>query len=297
MDKNGYNETLQLLKFHKNSSDDDLDAFFNFYYHNQWINHEYYEDEMVMDIRRNEDGKIDYVIGNEYDKSGRLIYHGSYRKGKFDGEGTLFNPDQSYDKGKFDDGKRSGVFKTFTDRNIIREAEYNNNQMNGRCIEYYNSIGSDGKPLIKAIYQYKGGKKNGVGEERDGKGGLIFKGMFKDDSKDGEGCEYLSPHLCKKGTFNRGRLQPNWKWCIKKTPKMDKSFFDYYPPKGNGITDQLSIPHYNYSDDYYHSDPIPLQKSDNGTFELFNYPDSDSVSHICMLISNEFLNLINSCER
>ena len=283
MEKNGYRETLQLLEFHQESSDDNLDAFFNFYYHNQWINHDHYEDEMVMEVHRNGTG-IDYVIGNEYDKSGRLIYHGSYRNGKFDGEGTLFNPDQSYDKGKFDNGKRSGIFKTFTDRNIIRKAEYNNDQMNGECTEFYNSMDENGKPLIKAIYQYRNGKKNGLGEERDGKGGLIFRGMFKDGYKEGEGCEYLSPHLCKKGTFHGGRLGSNWQWCIKKTPNMDKSFFDYYPPKGNGISDQLSIPRYSYSPDYYTSKPIPLVKLENGTFELFNYSDPNSISHICMLI-------------
>ena len=246
-----------------------------------------------MEIHRNDTG-IDYVIGNEYNKPGRLIYHGSYRGGKYSGKGILYNPDQSYDEGTFDDGKRSGTFKTYTDRNIIREAEYKGDKMNGKCTEFYNSIGLDGKPLIKAIYQYKEGKKNGPGEERDGKGGLLFKGAFNKDKKEGEGCEYLSPHLCKKGTFHGDRLGSHWEWCIKKTPTMDKSFFDYYPPKGNGVIDQSSIPHYSYSEDYYSSDPIPLKRSDNGNFELFDYPNPEAISHICIFMN--FIVIIISCE-
>ena len=175
LEKNGFEETLQLLDFHQNSSDEDLDAFFNFYYHNQWIDHNHFEDEKVMEIHKNNDNEIAYVIGNEYDRQGHLIYHGGYCNGKFSGEGIMFNPDQSYDKGVFRNGKREGVFQTIIDGNrLIREAEYHDDQLNGKYTEFYNSFGADGKPLIKSIYEYRSGRRV-KGVEYDGNGNVIFE--------------------------------------------------------------------------------------------------------------------------
>ena len=184
MNRNGFEETLQLLDFHQNSSDEELEAFFYFYYNNQWIDHNHYEDEKVVEIHKYKDNGIAYVIGNEFDKEGRLIYHGRYSNGKFNGEGIMFNLDQSYDKGEFRNGKREGVFQTFVDGNrLVREAEYNNDLLNGKCTEFYNGMATNGGPLIKSIYEYHHGLKNGMGEERDEKGNVIFKGKFKNDKK------------------------------------------------------------------------------------------------------------------
>ena len=267
LERNGYNETIQLLEYHKESTERELKAFFGNYYHNQWIDHPHFSDETVIEIVDGSDG-IDYVIGNEYNRKGRMIYTGSYRKGQYDGEGIYFNPDQSYDKGMFDSGKRSGVFETFTDRSIVRRAHYSNNVLNGICTEFYNSLDADGNHRVRAIYNYINGKLCGIGKEYDGYGGLLFKGMFEDGVRNGEGCEYLSAHLCKRGQFRGNNLQ-NWEWCVKKTPDLD-------------ITE---IEKYKFSDSYYRDDPIPLLGQDGGNLVIFStgssVTNSNSTAHFC----------------
>ena len=103
--RNGYRETVELLNYHKNSEIGQLKAFFEHYYHNQWIDHVHFDDETVLSVvLRPKSSDIEYVTGNEYNRKGRLLYTGCYLGCQYNGHGKLYLDDQSYYEGTFENG-------------------------------------------------------------------------------------------------------------------------------------------------------------------------------------------------
>ena len=197
---NGFNETVALLKYHETLEERKSRAFFDHYYHNQWINHAHYDDETVMDIVM-KSGKVARVYGNDYDRKGRLLYTGYYEDKKYNGHGKQFTEDQNYYEGEFSDGKRNGVFELKTERCVLRRDTFVGDKRNGECLEFFN----DGK-TIRQRCGYKNDKKNGIAYEMTGSGSLLFIRTYRDDVPVGEGYEYLGPSVCRKGTYRGGQL-------------------------------------------------------------------------------------------
>lgn len=243
--KNGFRETVELLKFHSDLPAEKTDAFFKHYYHNQWLNHVHFEDEMMTEMVY-KDGKVVAVKGNEYDRKGHLLYTGQYENGMFNGPGRKYDAERNYYEGVFDDGKKTGMFRYYTERYMLTEANYNNDKRCGQCTEYY----SDGR--VRSVCQYDHDEKNGKAREMDGTGGLLFKGSYVNGVRSGKGCLFLGPHLCKMGTFNQGVLT-NWKWGYMLTLRM--------PMEMEGA-DPL------YPSSYYTDEPQELFASDH--IRLFN---------------------------
>ena len=103
--KNGFRETVELLTFHSALPAEQTDAFFKHYYHNQWLDHTHFEDELVTEMVR-KDGKVVAVKGNEYNRKGHLVYTGQYENGVFNGPGRKYDAERNYYEGIFEDGKK-----------------------------------------------------------------------------------------------------------------------------------------------------------------------------------------------
>ena len=258
---NGFNETVALLKYHETLEERKSRAFFDHYYHNQWINHAHYDDETVMDIVM-KSGKVARVYGNDYDRKGRLLYTGYYEDKKYNGHGKQFTEDQNYYEGEFSDGKRNGVFELKTERCVLRRDTFVGDKRNGECLEFF----SDGK-TIRQRCQYKNDKKNGIAYRMTGSGGLLFKGTYTDDVPVGEVYEYLGPSVCKKGTYQNGQLcdsqilyQPN-----------PSCTFDYEHPV--------------YDEAYYEAVPVDLGVVSQDVYRLrFTQGSKTNCQEICMCI-------------
>ena len=236
--RNGYRETVELLNYHKNSEIGQLKAFFEHYYHNQWIDHVHFDDETVLSVvLRPKSSDIEYVTGNEYNRKGRLLYTGCYLGCQYNGHGKLYLDDQSYYEGTFDGGKRSGVFYLRTERYTLRKDNFVRDKRNGECVEYF-----DNSEMERSVATYVDDKRCGPAREMDGTGGLQFKGCYNNNLREGEGFEFLGPHLCKKGKYMNGILT-SWSWHYLATP--------YMP---------LDMQNYDYHSDpsYYTCNPIPL---------------------------------------
>lgn len=231
---NGFNETVALLEYHEHLEEKKSRAFFDHYYHNQWINHAHYDDETVMDIVE-KNGKVVSVYGNDYDRKGRLSYSGYYEDIVYHGHGKQYTEDQNYYEGEFSDGKRNGVFELITERGVQRRDIFVSDKRNGECLEFYN----DGE-TIRERCQYKNGKKNGTAYEMTGSGSLLFKGTYEDDVRVKEGYEFLGPSICRKGTYRNGVLSD--------------SRIMYYP----NPSCTFDYEHPVYDKAYYESSPIAL---------------------------------------
>lgn len=232
--KNGYRETLALLIYHEKQPDEFTNAFFEHYYHNQWINHDHFDDETVMEINK-QDGKVVSVFGNEYDRKGRLLYTGTYKDREYDGHGKLYTENQNFYEGTFSRGKREGEFLLKSERYICEKAFFSNDLKDGLCYEYFN----DGK-TIRCESKYSHGKKNGSALEKSGTGSLLFKGQYKDNVRIGECYVYEGPTVCKKGTYVNGVFQ--------------QSELCYHPVSKAGFCYDETF----YNDTYYDTKPIKL---------------------------------------
>ena len=237
--KNGFRETVELLTFHSALPAEQTDAFFKHYYHNQWLDHTHFEDELVTEMVR-KDGKVVAVKGNEYNRKGHLVYTGQYENGVFNGPGRKYDAERNYYEGNFEDGKKSGNFVYHTERYVLTEAMYSNDKRCGECTEYY----SDGH--VRSVCRYDHDEKNGPAREMDGTGGMLFKGTYANGVRTGKGCEFLGPLLCKCGIYENGVLM-NWKWCYMLTVRM--------PMEMEGA-DPL------YPDSYYMQEPLDLFAKD-----------------------------------
>ena len=213
----------------------DVEAFFKHYYHNQWLDHKHFDDERVVKVDIVND-KVTGVFGNEYNRKGHLVYTGRYENKLFNGHGKLYNEERCYYEGNFEDGKRSGKFEYHTERYMLSSGSYHADKRQGTCTEFY----SNGCRRSECVYVDD--KKNGSASEFDGNGGLLFKGTYVDDVRSGEGYEFLGPHICRRGTYESGKLQ-NWTWCYMLTPTLPMD---------------MNAPGHEYPDAYYRSTPIEL---------------------------------------
>lgn len=179
-------------------------------------------------ILRPNSNDIEYVTGNEYNRKGRLLYTGCYYKCEYNGHGKLYLEDQSYYEGSFVNGKRSGTFYLRTERYTLRKDQFRDDKRNGECIEYF-----DSSEMERSVAEYKDDRRCGPAREMDGTGGLRFFGSYNNDIRDGDGCEFVGPHLCKKVKYNNGVLSSDWKWGYKETPNMplDMQNYDYHSYK------------------------------------------------------------------
>ena len=241
--KNGYRETLALLTYHEKQSDEFTNAFFEHYYHNQWINHDHFDDETVMEINRQDDGKVVSVFGNAYDRKGRLLYTGFYKDREYHGHGKLYTENQNFYEGTFSNGKREGEFLLKSERYICERASFSNDLRNGICYEYFN----DGK-TVRSECNYLHGKKNGNALEKSGTGSLLFKGQYKDNVRVGECYVYEGPTICKKGRYVNGVFE--------------QTALCYHPVTKTGFCWDETF----YDDVYYNTEPRLLVMGDKLSF-------------------------------
>ena len=112
-------------------------------------------------------------------KTNKLVYEGGIKRGKYEGEGTLYtHTGQVTEKGIFKDGKLLKGHKRvfFNDGiNIEIEGGVENGEFEGKVTEYY----FNGNVLYEG--NYSAGKKNGEGIVYHRNGKLKQKGTFKDD--------------------------------------------------------------------------------------------------------------------
>ena len=264
--RNGYRETVELLQYHRTVPFALTRVFFDHYYHNQWIDHKHFNDECVLSMQmktgeiislfgpqydpervRNMSetmfGKnVVSVVGNEYNRKGRLLYTGCYTNKQYNGLGRLYMDDQSYYEGNFEDGKRVGEFYLRTERYTLSKDVFKQDKRNGRCVEYFDDTGR-----IRSIATYVNDVRNGDAQERDGSGALLFSGKYVDGVRSGNCYEFFGPHLCKKGQYVNGTLA-NWSWQYVATPDMP-----------------LDMKGYTYPDSYYDIHTQPLVQNTGNT--------------------------------
>lgn len=234
---------MRLLEYHEHKEDEFTYAFFNHYYHNQWLYRDsLYPEETVTEIIR-ENGEVQAVMGNDYDRSGRLLYSGMYRDRLYEGEGKFYTEDRSYYEGKFVDGKKEGVFEKKSERYVERRDVFLNDKRYGECIEFYN----DGSK--RARYEYKNDMKNGLGLVFKGDGSLLMKGTYVDNVQTGVGYEYLGSSICRKGEYVNGHFVQE-QLMYHHNPKC---CFDRYKKQ-------------EYDDTYYLGKPEPIEMGQYFTF-------------------------------
>ena len=228
LQKNGYAEIERLLEYHRERDKVFIDAFFNHYYNNQWYARDPLDDETVMEILHDENGRVIGVIGNEYGRDGRLVYTGGYKNKKYDGEGKLYTELQDYEEGVFSNGKKNGVFVLHSERGIKRKATYVDNLENGEVIEYQND-----SVRIRSRCHYIGGRRYGTFYEYAGDGSLFLVERYDNNIHVGDSYEYISSCICKNSGNNEYYYHFN--------PDCD---FEYRNPK--------------YNENYYNTQPIEL---------------------------------------
>ena len=188
------------------------------------------------------------MIGNEYNRKGRLLYTGCYSRCNYNGHGKLYLDDQSYYEGTFDNGKRSGEFYLRTERYTLRRDMFRYDQRNGQCIEYF-----DNSEMERSVAQYVDDRRCGRAREMDGTGGLRFVGVYANNIRDGDGYEYLGPHVCKKMSYKNG-VGTMKGWYYNSTPDMPLDMQNY---------------DYRHNEGYYKSDPEPLILYNEGNVTPF----------------------------
>ena len=229
-------------------------AFFDHYYHNQWLVHiadgNQYDDETVLRINK-EDNKVVSVFGNEYDRKGRLLYSGDYKKCKYNGHGKMYTESQDFYEGNFVNGKREGTFYLKSERYIREKVQFMNDKRHGECIEYYN----DGES-IHCKCQYMNDKKNGDYIERSGTGSLLVRGKYMENVREGTFYIYKGPTVCEKGEYHNGAF------C--------KSGLCYHPV----LKDDFSFNKTFYNDVYLSTEPERFISYDD-RFAFCHYKDAE----------------------
>lgn len=230
--RNGYHETVALLKYHleqlekDHNNPDNIYLFFEHYYNNQWLDHERKPDECMLEVIRS-NGKVECVRGKAYLRSGHLLYDGCYFRRKYHGQGRLYSENQDCYEGKFDQGKKEGTFYLYNERLRLRKDLFMDDKLHGQSIEYFN----DGE--IRSKTEYVAGKKHGPAEIRNGQGGLIFKGSYLDNAKTGTAYEFLGPNVAKLYQYTMGGkvekdlvyVPLDYEESLLK-PKYDKKYYD-----------------------------------------------------------------------
>jgi len=184
--------------------------------------------------------KDGYIVkGKFYDlvnSDGKLAYDGQFKKGVFDGDGTMFidKYNERYE-GKFKNGKKNGQGKIFDeDDHVYIEGRWKDDKLvSGKELHYQSGEiiyegNMNGYINARPVYHGKGTLKedddeyftgtfkNGVKEGKGkihGKDGTIkFEGTFQGDQKNGPGKSYYSSgNLFQEGKYLRGRLTGNVK--------------------------------------------------------------------------------------
>ena len=243
-----------MLNYHLDHEKEEIFIFFDHYYDNQWLDHEHKPDEVVNRVIRQQ-GQVVGVMGKQYRRSGHLMYCGMYKNGKFDGHGTYYTETQDCYDGSFQKGERVGEFKVFNERSLLRVEHYSGGALNGEVIEYY----SNGEIHSTTIYQNN--KKNGPSQIRDGTGALIFWGRYVNDSRAGEGYEFLGANLAYEGQYKDG--------------KFVRGKLVYVPTKINLNDPTKHI----FDDDYYQlKSKIPLI---GDWIDAFNQAKPDYENNVC----------------
>lgn len=230
--RNGYQETLALLKYHleqlekDHNNPDNIYLFFEHYYNNQWLDHERKPDECMLEVIRSGD-KVTCVRGKAYLRSGHLLYDGCYYKRQYHGRGRLYSENQDCYEGMFEQGKKEGMFFLYNERLRLREDHFVDDKLNGRSTEFFN----DGK--IRSKSEYIAGKKQGPAEIRNGMGGLIFKGSYVNNMKTGTAYEFLGPNVARLCQYNMGNREEKDLVYVALDyedsplhPKYDKKYYD-----------------------------------------------------------------------
>ena len=271
---------MELLEFHKSSTILEVKAFFEHYYKNQWYVCVHRDDEKVLDIvmenlnsssTTNRNGKngdeeeqvVHHVVGKEYTIDGILLYHGDYRHHLYHGHGIIFYENSSYSEGQFVKGEREGIHIIRNGHGILEEGEYKKGKAVGEHKEYYFSGNTTTPGAIRNIYHYEDGKKEGLAQWRDGKGGLLWIGMYSDNEQQGKCCEFVSPHFCKVGVYDDNydnndangkgngkgnRRMSHYEWCYKETPL---------------LSPEMGMDSFSFPSGYYSMDVKPLIDNEN----------------------------------
>lgn len=178
--------------------------------------------------------KDGYIVKGEFydlvNNNGKLAYDGKFKKGLFDGNGTMFieKYNERY-KGEFKNGKKNGQGKIFDEDDVLYiEGKWKNDELvSGKELDYRNGeVIYEGKMSYKngrPIYNGKGtlkedddeyftgtlknGVKEGKGKIHRKDGSVKFEGTFQGNQKNGPGKSYYSNgNLAVEGKYLRGRL-------------------------------------------------------------------------------------------
>jgi hypothetical protein len=125
-------------------------------------------------------------------------------KGNYDGFGQLV-ANNAMHVGLFRDGKKVGLAKTFLSQNRYILANWQENEVHGKCTYEDNDLGH------RSTIEYQNGLKEGVGEEV-WSDGTVFRGKYHNDLKEGPGEMIWADGNSFKGEFHKGFIEGKGKY-------------------------------------------------------------------------------------
>ena len=135
--------------------------------------------------------------GTEYSISKEVVYKGTWKNDKYNGEGTLWMPDGCCFEGTFVDGKLNGPGKFYrADKSLGFSGLYEDGEKSGSGTEYE----IDGSEYHG---EFKHDKRNGRGSVKKGND-ILFDGEWVDGMKEGHGKEIQSLVIYE-GSFKQGK--------------------------------------------------------------------------------------------
>jgi antitoxin component YwqK of YwqJK toxin-antitoxin module len=185
---------------------------------------------------------IDIEIRNEYDKNGRLVFSGSYKRNVpigihrfFDSVGNVYNSFIYSEKGiklsegiLTKEGKKEGPWiYYYEDGKVLAKGRFLNNQESGIWNYYYENGKEEQKGeykngkynnvwtwfyfngAVKREEEYVNGKEEGQSAEYDTSGNIIANGSYFDGEKEGEWF-YKVNDFAEKGDYLGGLRNGKW---------------------------------------------------------------------------------------
>lgn len=150
-------------------------------YQNDLLNGEeifYYPDGKPQKVSRYTDGKLNGVI-DYFDENGDRIRTETYKNGIKDGPERIIANNILREEIQFANGKREGIYKTYSSEGSWREIPFKNDKKEGE-----GKIYSPQRVLIESVI-YANDKRNGLYKRFSLTGRLISAENYKDDRKDG----------------------------------------------------------------------------------------------------------------
>jgi hypothetical protein len=170
--------------------------------------------------------------GRGYTPSGKLVYEGEFKGGKFHGQGKYFVNGELVYEGGFAHNQYEGYGKLYNKEYVEYEGEFKQNEWHGKG-KLYDTISH----LLAYDGEFRDGIRQGQGIEYPWRNS-VYKGAFNNGYREGMGIDYLGGVVEYEGEFHGNVREGKGKLYYNDNSMYEGEFSKQYPNGKGKLTDK-----------------------------------------------------------